>query len=92
MNSLQIAGCIFKIRHSLIRIIYTARNQKFDNQWDQDYNTVCLQIFANAILGIALASIVIAFLRAIQVERNNFERDLGAANDEAETPFQFSGS
>ncbi|MEY4493154.1 MAG: hypothetical protein RL355_503 [Actinomycetota bacterium] len=51
--------------------------------WLEQYFAAFREQFANAVLGIALASIVIAFLRAIQVERNNFEKDLRAANDEA---------
>ncbi|MEN9741242.1 MAG: hypothetical protein RIR66_198 [Actinomycetota bacterium] len=51
--------------------------------WLERYFAAFREQLANAVLGIALASIVIAFLRAIQIERKNFERDLGAANDEA---------
>lgn len=38
---------------------------------------------SNAILGISIASISIAVMRAVQNERQNFENELRAANDEA---------
>lgn len=51
--------------------------------WLERYYQAFAEQMANAILGIAISSIVIAFLRTIQSERETFEKELRIANDEA---------
>lgn len=51
--------------------------------WLERFYTGFSEQLTNAILGISIASISIAVLRAVQNERQNFENELRAANDEA---------
>lgn len=51
--------------------------------WLERFYTGFSEQLNNAILGISIASISIAVLRAVQNERQNFENELRAANDEA---------